>query len=125
VVTNTKPDSSHQNCEFLKKSEAWIELKLILLKHFLPENSQRIQVVISQIKTLTGKLKTLRRHLLSPGGLNLTLDSRISEAISCCEDMLMAEDDFNEYIQMFHSIYEHPLLASYSNIFVILYLSLK
>jgi hypothetical protein len=46
VVTNTKPETSHLNCEFLNKNEAWIELKLILLKHFLPEHSQRIQVVI-------------------------------------------------------------------------------
>jgi len=48
------------------------------------------------------------------------------EAISCYEDLQMAEEDFNEYSQMFHSmINEHPLLASYSNIFVILFLSLK
>jgi deoxyadenosine/deoxycytidine kinase len=47
-------------------------------------------------------------------------------AISCYEDLQMAEEDFNEYSQMFHAmINEHPLLASYSNIFVILYLSLK
>jgi hypothetical protein len=126
VVTNAKLEGSHLNCEFLNKNEAWIELKLILLKHFLPEHSQRIQVVISQIKTLKGKLKTLQRHLFSPGGLYLTLDSRMQEAITCYEDLQMAEEDFNEYSQMFHSmINEHPLLASYSNIFVILFLSLK
>jgi hypothetical protein len=127
VVTNTKPETSHLNCEFLNKNEAWIELKLILLKHFLPEHSQRIQVVISQIQTLKEKLKTLHRHLFNPGGLYLSLDTRVPEvAISCYEDLQMAEEDFNEYSQMFHAmINEHPLLASYSNIFVILYLSLK
>lgn len=57
------------------------------------------------------------------------MDSHVLEsedAIEAYEELRMAEEEFNEYSQMFHQmINEHPLLASYSNIFVILYLSLK
>lgn len=41
----------------MNKSEAWIEIKQILLKHFLPESHSRLQVVIKQISSLQAKIK--------------------------------------------------------------------
>ena len=46
--------------------------------------------------------------------------------ILALESFKNAQDEFLSYNNAFHSIInEHPLLASYSNIFVILYCSLK
>lgn len=43
-----------------------------------------------------------------------------------CETLKCAQEEFHSYNTAFHGIInEHPLLASYSNIFVILYASLK
>jgi hypothetical protein len=42
------------------------------------------------------------------------------------ERLRSAEDEYHQYNTAFHGIInEHPLLASYSNIFVILFASLK
>jgi len=40
----------------INKSEAWIDVKLVLLKHFLPESHQRLQIIISQIRVLKSKI---------------------------------------------------------------------
>ena len=35
------------DCSFMNKNEAWIEVKLILLKHFLPDNHHRLSIILS------------------------------------------------------------------------------
>lgn len=44
------------NATFVNKGEAWIEIKQILLKHFLPDSYQKISMVKQQSQTLKSVL---------------------------------------------------------------------
>lgn len=44
------------NATFVNKNEAWIEIKQILLKHFLPDNYQKIIMIKQQTQTLKDKI---------------------------------------------------------------------
>ena len=47
-------------------------------------------------------------------------DKSIDEIRECYQDLRQYQDDHSQYSSAFHNIInEHPLLASYSNIFVI------
>ena len=48
--------STIYNATFVNKNEAWIEIKQILLKHFLPENHQKLVMVKQQIEILKEKI---------------------------------------------------------------------
>jgi hypothetical protein len=48
----------------MNKNEAWIEVKLVLLKHFLPENHHRLTIILQQVKSIKIKLKE-QQHLFN------------------------------------------------------------
>lgn len=48
------------NATYVNKNEAWIEIKQILLKHFLPDNYQKLAMIKQQTQML--RLKLLERQ---------------------------------------------------------------
>ncbi len=109
----------------MNKNEAWIEVKLVLLKHFLPDNHHRLSIILSQVKSIKVKLKS-QQALFDELFLRIKPDSVTApgmnlEAIrNCYIELKQLDEDYNQFNSAFHSmINEHPLLASYSNIFVI------
>jgi hypothetical protein len=129
------------NGSLLNKNEAWIEIKEILLKHFLPDNYQKLKLIKEQVIRLREKIdegkttfdRTLMmmstdevKQIFEKGGQSMMDSDNYKSLILCLESFKNAQDEYLSYNNAFHSIInEHPLLASYSNIFVILYCSLK
>eukprot|EP00347_Sterkiella_histriomuscorum_P021796 403332737 len=120
------------NATFVNKNEAWIEIKQILLKHFLPDNYQKLTMIKQQTQLLRFKLlerqkafeqlfMKVKRHSVEEKDHKALEDIRL-----CYIDIKQLDEDYQQYNQAFHNlINEHPLLASYSNIFVILFFALK
>jgi len=110
----------------MSKNEAWIEVKLVLLKHFLPDNHHRLTIILQQVKSIKIKLKEqqllfnelfikVKQEWISSKDYKSLEDLR-----TCYIEMRQLDEDFSYFNSAFHSmINEHPLLASYSNIFVI------
>jgi len=122
------------NSNSLNKNEAWIEIKEVLLKHFLPDNYTKLVLTRTQLIKLKQAICNLERNyedILT--GLELTeetdegtLEEYLHMLRSITERLKCAHEEYHSYNTAFHGIVnEHPLLASYSNIFVILYASLK
>lgn len=122
------------NANQFNKNEAWIEIKEVLLKHFLPDNYNKLTLIRTQLvklKQTIGGLEKAYDDTIT--GLDLTEDidehtqnEYLSMLRNITERLKCAHEEYMQYNTAFHGIVnEHPLLASYSNIFVILYASLK
>ena len=118
----------------MNKNEAWIEIKEVLLKHFLPDNYNKLSLIRTQLvklKQVIGNLEKSYEDTIT--GLEImddTDDHTVTEYFSILrsitERLKCSHEEYHSYNTAFHGIVnEHPLLASYSNIFVILYASLK
>ena len=112
--------SSHVN-----KNEAWIEIKQIFLKHFLPDNHQKIVQIRAELLRQKERIVVLERSfesiLLSEGEGKEQLKTEQREALKLkIDEIRYVQEEFQALNSEFHTIInEHPLLASYSNIFVI------
>jgi hypothetical protein len=113
----------------INKNEAWIEIKEVLLKHFLPDNHSKLVLIRQQLVKLKETISNLETEyensLLARSDEAHMLD-RINYIRKVNERLRSAHEEYHSYNTAFHGIInEHPLLASYSNIFVILFASLK
>lgn len=132
--SNYKANCTIINANQLNKNEAWIEIKEVLLKHFLPDNYSKLILIRSQLIKLKQVICNLERNYEDIiTGLELTDDTDegtvfeyLNMLRSITERLKCSHEEYHSYNTAFHGIVnEHPLLASYSNIFVILYASLK
>jgi len=109
------------NAAFVNRNEGWIDIKQLLLKHFLPENYQKLNLIKQQVDLLKDKLidkqNEFEQLFLQPSPESHPLSEDLRD---CFVELKQMEDDFAQYSSAFHNIInEHPLLASYSNILVI------
>lgn len=106
----------------LNKNEAWIEVKEVLLKHFLPDNHQKLVLIKQHLAKLKERIAEYRQRFEAIVQKKPQQESEegFNELRVALEDVNNAQEEFNSYNNAFHSIInEHPLLASYSNILVI------
>jgi hypothetical protein len=59
--SNYKANCTVINANMLNKNEAWIEIKGVLLKHFLPDNYSKLLLIRSQLIKLKQVICTLER----------------------------------------------------------------
>jgi hypothetical protein len=113
------------NASHVNKNEAWIEIKEVLLKHFLPENYSKLRVVKEQIERLRvvtlDAEKGFEKIFMSIQTTSSNLkESEIKVLRRAIDELTTSQEEYQSYNNAFHSIInEHPLLASYSNILVI------
>jgi hypothetical protein len=81
------------DCSFMSKNEAWIEVKLVLLKHFLPDNHHRLTIILQQVKSIRVKLKE-QQHLFND------LFIKVKQEWISSKDYKSLEDLRNCYIEM-------------------------
>ena len=106
----------------LNKNEAWIEVKEVLLKHFLPDNHQKLVLIKQHLAKLKERIAEyrIRFEAFVQRKAKKDTEESFAELRVILEDLNNAQEEFNSYNNAFHSIInEHPLLASYSNILVI------
>lgn len=115
----------------MNKNEGWIEIKLILLKHFLPDNYHRIHAIEMSLQEIKLKVKSYQRlfedlylrvkpEQIQVRGAESQSLKQLDELKWTFTELRQLDEEYNHYNTAFHSlINEHPLLASYSNIFVI------
>lgn len=119
------------SCCELNKNETWIDVKLVFLKHFLNESYVRLVETREKVVRFKEMIIDLEREfeslilatpidtLNSSSPDRETLREKIDEIRFIQEEFQLSNAIFHEMIN------EHPLLASYANIFVILYTSMK
>jgi hypothetical protein len=81
------------DCSFMSKNEAWIEVKLVLLKHFLPDNHHRLTIILQQVKSIRVKLKE-QQHLFNE------LFIKVKQEWITSKDYKSLEDLRSCYIEM-------------------------
>lgn len=114
----------------LGTNSAWIDIKELMLKHFLPEECQALKDVKDKILRLERHRSQIRKNFenafLIASQETLQKISEYSLLKQSVEDIRYFEDEKKTLNETFQRVLSsRPLLSSYSNVITIMYLSLK